>query len=115
MSTPRERIIKRLNRDFSKLVGCEIPNDQPIKSHQTMFADSGGYRWYFVYNRAANNSISQGRINAFGSTLTMTELLKGNKEWVVIKEDHGCYDIQLREAYENELSHSSIFQKEPAK
>lgn len=112
MSTPRERVIKRLNRDFPKLVGCEIPIDQPIKSHQTMFADSGGYRWYFVYNSKAKDSVSQGRINAFGSTLTMTELLKGNKEWVVIREDHNCYDIQLREWHENELHRDSIFQRE---
>ena len=112
MSTPRERIIKRLNRDFPKLIGCEIPLNQPIKSHQTAFADSGGYRWYFVYNDSAGDSISQGRINAFGSTLTMTELLKGNKDWVVIREDFNCYDIQLKEFYENELHLDSIFQRE---
>lgn len=42
MSNPRERVIKKLNKQFPNLIGSEIPINQPIKSHQTRFAAAGG-------------------------------------------------------------------------
>lgn len=43
----------------------------------------------------------------------MTELLK-HKEWVIIREDAFCYDVQPKKWFEKELDNNSVHQKECA-
>lgn len=87
----REQIIERLNRDFSDIMPCKIPLDQPISSHQTRRVGefgSGGVSWAFVpkFSEHENMTEAQKKTDAnaalVGSIYTMTELLK-EKHWEI--------------------------------
>ncbi len=65
--TPKVKLIKRLNEQF----GWNIPSNIRIKSHQKKFSDCGSYSWVF-----ASYQEKLFHWNSYGSTLTITELLK---------------------------------------
>lgn len=102
----RIRVIKHLNAYFIHIIGCQIPLDQPINSHERMFADSGGMSWYFVSRTSGKDhldytqqeQIDDWRIKKVGSTYTMTALLKNKEDWVLIRDEHdisGEYEISF--------------------
>jgi hypothetical protein len=75
----KNRLIDKLNKQFS----LNIPYNYEARTHQRKYADSGGHNWYFN-----GDDLS---INAYGSCLTMTELLKYDK--YTLFEEVGHYEI----------------------
>ena len=104
----RIRLIKIINFRFGEALGIEIPEDQPIKSHQKAFLDSGGMSWYFtskVYSNKFKTKVftekeirNDSYVCSLGSGYTMTNLLKSQQDLAIVIDIHvslGAYEIVI--------------------
>jgi hypothetical protein len=89
--TPKERLIKRLNKSLKDDYRWkECPLDYPITSHQTKYASSGGYRWYFKANYELKEKYGDEfvhTISRIGSCYTITELLRYPNDYILFEEN----------------------------
>lgn len=73
--TPKERIIKRLNKGF----GFNIPLDAKWCTHERAFRDCGGFSWYFSDLRLSH-------LQNCGSSEPVSEVLKWEKLYIDVEE-----------------------------
>lgn len=121
MMNARRRVIEKLNKEFGKAIGGQIPISQPIRSHRRKYKSQGGLSWYFLSNLPStdqNNkniyySDDEWRVDSnacnVGSVYTMTQLLS-NQNWVLVKNlsDRGALDIYFADDVSGELCKDNI-------